>query len=164
MDLEQHRWDHFKRDLGFWKKAYETYSRPARQGKLVAVLALKQHILLGKKNYLSYEEEEKRNYFVETLSELEKDYTPDTDLKKLEATLICIDLNPESHLYLIFGKCMCGFYLGLEEEPATTRLRNKKTGGYEDRESLIVMKIGYPDPSSIVKVTFHDLNEISTFT
>ncbi len=163
MSLEQENWDGFLSDLVLWRKAYLVFSSMAVMGNLMTQLALKHHIYNGLKKYSTHEDVKKREYFEAIFKEVQNIYTPDKDLNKLKNTLICLDINPESHLYLEHGKSICGIYIDMMKEPILTRLRNKETGEYEEKECTIVISLGYPNLENPIRLTFLDTIGMNRF-
>lgn len=163
MISKQEEWDSFVSEVALWRRAYIIFSAIAKSGNLTGLLALKHHLHTAAKKYSSNEEQRKREYFEEILIELEDFYTPDEDLVKLKDTLVCLDIHPDSYLYLEYGKCICGFYIDMDKEPSFTSFRNDETGEYEKRECNIVLNLGYPTPQNIIKITFLDTKGITTF-
>lgn len=163
MDLEKQKWDSYFEDFEGWERMYRLYADIGKVGDLLGVLALVDQIQMATEHYKIYGQEQ-YDHFLAQLARLKADYDPDNDVKKLEDTLLCLELSPDSHLYEKYGSQICGKYMGMDEKPYLTKIRNKETGKYEDKKGTIVINLAYPTAQDLLKVTYQDTGrKIQTF-
>ncbi len=153
-------------DLDGWVRSYQIYAKKANEGHLVAVLALKDHIEDGLDHYRNTyaEDEEKQEYFETVFKGLQREYNPDSDINKLQNTLICIEIKRESYLHSQYGDKICGKFLSMSADQMITKLLNKETGEYEEETANIVINMGYPTPDDLLKVSFLDISKMEAFS
>jgi len=158
-------WKPFLGELKHWRKMYIFYSWASKAGKIIALIALIDHIRRGTKNLTEACQGDKNRLKIlkEIFDEMHEYYNPDTDFEKLQNTLLCMDLNVNSYLIPKWGGKICGKYLGMDDEPGFTKLMNIETGLFEEEECHTMINIAYPNATDILKIPFLDIEKMDSF-
>ena len=156
-------WKDFIRDMDLWIMVYDALTFLAKH-KLMGALALKAHVQNSEIAYHDLLSARELSFFKEVLRAKTNDYDPDTKLNELLGEVVCVELNPQSHLREQFGcETICGKFINLNSGKAVTRIRSEESGQYEEKEAAFSFRLAYPDAEHFVDVSLLDLVNIEPF-
>lgn len=148
--------------MDLWIMVYDALTFLAKH-KIMGVMALKSHVQNSIDAYTTILNERELSFFREVIEAKKRDYDPDDQLRQLEGNVVCVELNPSSHLVNQFGSnTICGKYLGLNNGKAFTRLYTEEHG-YQEKEAAFSFRISYPDAEHEVNISLLDLVNLELF-
>jgi hypothetical protein len=155
-------WTLFTENVSVFSNQFESLAKTANKN-LLALLSI-HHLVSTQQKYV-YETfgKEENAYFEDILAELTKKINPEVQLKKLYNTVLNLKLSDKSFLRKKYAlKVIRGKYLGLAD-PMTSKIKSEKTGAFENKQSHISFKFGFPTPYDIINIAFYDLDETNEY-
>jgi hypothetical protein len=158
-----HEWKDFIRDMDLWIMVYDALAFLAKQ-KLMGALALKAHVQNSEIAYKEMLNPKELSFFNEVLAVKTREFDPDQQLASLQEQVVCVDLNPSSHLVQKLGNTtICGKFLGLNKGKAMTEMLSEDGTRFESREAAFSFKLAYPDGEHTTDVSLMDLVNLELF-
>src|SRR5690606_19114465 len=103
-------------------------------------------------------------FFREIVALKTREFDPEKESRALQGQVICIELNPRSHLHKTVGNSsICGKFMGLNKGKSQTRVLSDDNKMYEAREAAFSFRLAYPDADHFVDVSLLDMVNIEPF-